>query len=685
MKLFKLTAVTTAVLSLAGCITPPTAPDGQYKTALDPAYVELLIEKAKAEERARVMAELASQNKDDKRFSDIKIRQLESQVDKMMESRTQQIADENSMTYDQWQASQQAQPQKSAAHRVTYGQDEPEEKLPARSPSAIAQDAEPMTASVPLNTPTSSESLVQEPSVPVEPVQVVEAVEAAPVEPVVQEPVQQAYQAPVQEVVEPEPQVIEPVSQPQVATQYKMPETPQRYTPGDSASLKPYEEPKKSPRRVYSVMDNVGPISSNKVEPEVSSPRPSYSVMDSVRAIRQTAPTAQSTYSAPVEQAYTAPEIVPEPAEPSRVQPAKTQSAPTLEQNQVSVVNAEPAYNDMNSAGKGEEVATYAVAEQSTPPVDIEKLNQIRAALNKPLLPDPYKDSVATAEPVVEPVTESVVAKQPVLDTPIKQCYTLQTVPHPYNGSLREVKDMTGEQMKLPALCKSSRTPEVVEHLQRALSKEGFLKPSPPNDLEVIDGIWGTNTLQSLIAFQKAKGLAYGSVSIESLEVLGVIPKSRVNSAPVVAPASPTETIVTEHKVVAPAARSGVVFSIEKTTVPLSQEGVRRCYVNQVIPANYRGTMPEVLEQNDTRVGNKQKLPTLCKASRSRVIIGRLQMLLHEQGYLKPFTEGGEIIIDGMWGVNTLAAVRDYQRDNGLAYGQLSMEMLEHIGVFQPK
>jgi len=81
MKLFKLTVICGSILSLAGCFSAPTNPDTTYKPAMSPAYVDLLIEKAKAEERARVMAELAEQNQDDKRFSEIKINQLESKID----------------------------------------------------------------------------------------------------------------------------------------------------------------------------------------------------------------------------------------------------------------------------------------------------------------------------------------------------------------------------------------------------------------------------------------------------------------------------------------------------------------------------------------------------------------------------------------------------------------------------
>ena len=102
MKLFKLTVICGSVLSLAGCLSTPTTPDttdstdSTYKPpAMSAAYVDLLIEKAKAEERARVMAELAEQNKDDKRFSEIKINQLESKIEQLNEPR--QVVPEQNM------------------------------------------------------------------------------------------------------------------------------------------------------------------------------------------------------------------------------------------------------------------------------------------------------------------------------------------------------------------------------------------------------------------------------------------------------------------------------------------------------------------------------------------------------------------------------------------------------------
>ena len=81
--------------------------------------------------------------------------------------------------------------------------------------------------------------------------------------------------------------------------------------------------------------------------------------------------------------------------------------------------------------------------------------------------------------------------------------------------------------------------------------------------------------------------------------------------------------------------------------------------------------------------GTKSFRATLCKMSRSVEIIKQLQIALKEKGYLKPSPPLDLVVIDGIWGINTLSALREYQRDNGLAYGQVTIETFEHLGVFK--
>jgi len=296
------------------------------------------------------------------------------------------------------------------------------------------------------------------------------------------------------------------------------------------------------------------------------------------------------------------------------------------------------------------------------------------------------------------------------MDRFIRQCFAGQHIPDPYLGSLPEIMDASaqpGDVIRLPTLCKWSRTAGIITKLQLALSERGFLKPSPPFDLEVIDGIWGVNTLNSLINYQKSKGLAYGQLSIESLVDLGVIQYSDVvnrkgykagTKAKVVSKVGPkAEVKVKKEPAIEPGAN--VIFQTKPKVkmepevkvdakaeqkykpnkpqpIKQSSSDSKHCYVNQVIPGNYRGKISEVIEKNTGKVGYIQELPTLCKKDRSTEIISKLQQSLSRLGYLKG------VPVDGVWNKSTLTAIRAYQKDKGLAYGQLSIEVLEHLKVF---
>ncbi len=64
-------------------------------------------------------------------------------------------------------------------------------------------------------------------------------------------------------------------------------------------------------------------------------------------------------------------------------------------------------------------------------------------------------------------------------------------------------------------LCETNTTGDVVRHLQRALLAANF-NPGP------IDGVVGQETMQAVKAYQKAKGLAVGQLTIETIRSLGV-------------------------------------------------------------------------------------------------------------------------------------------------------------------
>ncbi|NPA72608.1 MAG: hypothetical protein GXO35_07245, partial [Gammaproteobacteria bacterium] len=105
------------------------------------------------------------------------------------------------------------------------------------------------------------------------------------------------------------------------------------------------------------------------------------------------------------------------------------------------------------------------------------------------------------------------------------------------------------------------------------------------------------------------------------------------------------------------------------------------CLASQEIPNNYRGDLFAILNETTKVRVHKQRLPILCRSNRSPEIIQRLQAALEVRGYLKPSPPNDLVVIDGIWGVNTLGAVKRYQRDHGLAYGELSLEVLRHLGI----
>ncbi len=542
MKLFKLTVICGSVLSLAGCLTAPTNPDTTYKPAMSAAYVDLLIEKAKAEERARVMAELAAQNKDDKRFSDIKINQLETKIEAL--------------------------------------------NNPEKTTIGIEQDVE-----------------------------------------------RQAH--------------LKPKSQAAATTQES------------SSSNDPLLEQWKN---MYSQSESA----------------------PSEKTVRENEPVAVATVE----------EVV---VEAPKVKMAQQKTTETV----------------------------------YTPPAE--------------MIEDSSSYYIVDENNIVSPVVKTSApsfSTEADYDKVLRQCFAGQTIPDPYLGSLPEILNSNakaGDSIKLPTLCKWSRSPEIIMKLQEALSERGFLKPSPPYDLEVIDGIWGVNTLNSLINYQKSRGLAYGQLSIESLVDLGVIQYSDIVNRKTsnnivdsrVSPKPQTKTVVKPEPVAQPtttlkAPPSDNAFlqtrpelkpkSVETPVVKVETPKVEtpkvevppvvnapepkavveakptkdepdakfakaetsHCYVNQVIPGDYKGNIAELVENTKkSKVGYVKELPTLCKKDRSVEIITKLQRALYGLGYLK----GGVSSINGVWNKNTLNAVRAYQKEKGLAYGQLSIEVLESLQV----
>ncbi|RMF85391.1 MAG: hypothetical protein D6736_17360 [Nitrospinota bacterium] len=88
-------------------------------------------------------------------------------------------------------------------------------------------------------------------------------------------------------------------------------------------------------------------------------------------------------------------------------------------------------------------------------------------------------------------------------------------VPAEYQTITKKIKVSEGRMEWRPVLCETNVTPKVVKSIQEALQKAGF-------DPGQIDGVLGRATMAAVESFQKAKGLPVGSLTIETLNLLGV-------------------------------------------------------------------------------------------------------------------------------------------------------------------
>lgn len=80
--------------------------------------------------------------------------------------------------------------------------------------------------------------------------------------------------------------------------------------------------------------------------------------------------------------------------------------------------------------------------------------------------------------------------------------------------------------------------------------------------------------------------------------------------------------------------------------------------------------------------GQKELSATLCKGSRDKSIMLALQQKLYDMKLLSSDVLTKEQLVDGVWNERTLKAVKAYQAGNGLLYGTLTIEVLEHLGIF---
>jgi hypothetical protein len=88
-------------------------------------------------------------------------------------------------------------------------------------------------------------------------------------------------------------------------------------------------------------------------------------------------------------------------------------------------------------------------------------------------------------------------------------------IPAIYETVSERIKISDSRMLWRPILCETNVTADIIRSLQRALQKAGY-------DPGSIDGRVGAQTRSALAAYQEAKGLAQGQLTIETLKELGL-------------------------------------------------------------------------------------------------------------------------------------------------------------------
>ncbi len=118
----------------------------------------------------------------------------------------------------------------------------------------------------------------------------------------------------------------------------------------------------------------------------------------------------------------------------------------------------------------------------------------------------------ARVEKVAVPAQTKQIAKR-VLVKPKEVVYA--TKPAEYKPVSREIIVTAEKTEWTKILCQTNAVPANVKRLQSALKSAGF-------DPGAIDGVLGYGTYKAVDAFQRAKGLSRGEITIDTLSALGV-------------------------------------------------------------------------------------------------------------------------------------------------------------------
>lgn len=141
---------------------------------------------------------------------------------------------------------------------------------------------------------------------------------------------------------------------------------------------------------------------------------------------------------------------------------------------------------------------------------------------------------------------------------------------------------------------------------------------------------------------------------------------ARVVTKPI---ASKTQTLETRVMVAAPSTRE-IQIPAKFETVKVQKLVSPAQIVKVAIPAEYK-TVEETVKET---AGKMEWRPILCATNTTPDLVMRIQRALDAGGYTLRQ-------IDGQLGPGTMQQVRQYQRDKGLAQGQITMEFLDSLGV----
>ncbi len=149
--------------------------------------------------------------------------------------------------------------------------------------------------------------------------------------------------------------------------------------------------------------------------------------------------------------------------------------------------------------------------------------------VTKRVLKEPAKTRTATVPAEYKTVTKQIPTKvytktvttPPVYDTVTRKVIDREAserrieIPAEYETVTRRVKVADGEVKWMPVLCEQNVTRSTVMDLQRALKAKGY-------DPGAIDGALGQGTMDAILKYQRAEGLATGELTLQTLNKLGV-------------------------------------------------------------------------------------------------------------------------------------------------------------------